>query len=165
MYKTAARHRLVHQRAFSCTKQPHDIAWHTRGRSHVQNSRAASLGTPEGVFLYKTTARHLLVHQRAFSCTKQQHGIAWYTRGRFMYKTAARHRLVHQRALHVQNGSTASLGTPEGVSLYKTAARYRLVHQEYGRSTKRMLNFITDLYAIDRSPSQPRNFGNVQNFG
>ena len=149
MYKTAARHRLVHQRALPCTKRQHGIAWYTRGHFPVQNSSTVSLGTPEGVSLYKTAARHHLVHQRAFSCTKQQHGITWYTRGRS----------------HVQNGSTVSLGTPKGVFLYKTAARHRLVHQEYDRSTKRMLNFITDLYPIDRSPSQPRNFGNVQNFG
>ena len=97
MYKTAVRHRLVHQRALPCTKRQHGIAWYTRGRS-----------------LYKTAVRHRLVHQRAFPCTKQPCGIAWYTRGRFhvqnstaslgtpegvpMYKTAVRHRLVHQRA-------------------------------------------------------------------
>ena len=125
-FRTKSPHRIrhdiksVHHRPRSCTKRQHGITWYTRGRSHVQNSRAASLGTPEGAFLYKTAARHRLVHQRALPCTKRPHGIAWYARGRS----------------HVQNGSTASLGTPEGAPMYKTAARHRLVHQRALSCTK-----------------------------
>ena len=119
LYKTAARHCLVHQRAFSCTKRQHGIAWYTRGRFPVQNSSTAPLGTPEGAPMFKTAARHRLVHHRLRSCTKRQHGIAWYTRGRS----------------HVQNSRAASLGTPEGVSMYKTA-RHHLVHQRAFPCTK-----------------------------
>ena len=105
LYQIHDSRRLVHQKAFSCTKSMIQCSWYTRRPFPVQTPRFKAIGTPDGLPCTNSTIQGDWYTRRPFPVQTPRFKAVGTPDGLFLYQIHDSMQLVHQTAFSCTNSN------------------------------------------------------------